>query len=147
MGKMIYIADDEKDIREAIKTFLENADYSVCAFEDGDSLISAFSEKPADLVILDVMMPGSNGFTCCKMLREISHVPIFMLTARGSDLDYQTSLDIGCDDFFTKPVSPMTLVMRTKALFRRIAYERAALFKEIGEGENLMDGNSYVEAL
>jgi len=123
MQKIIYIADDEKDIREAIKTFLENAGYTVCTFEDGDSLLAAFHEKPADLVILDVMMPGSNGFSCCKALRKLSHVPIFMLTARDSDLDYQTGLDLGCDDFFTKPVSPMTLVMRVKALFRRIAYE------------------------
>ena len=126
MQKMIYIADDEKDIREAIKTFLENSGYGVLAFEDGDSLLAAFYEKPADLVILDVMMPGSNGFACCKALRKVSHVPIFMLTARDSDLDYQTGLDLGCDDFFTKPVSPMTLVMRVKAIFRRIAYEREA---------------------
>jgi len=122
--KTIYIADDEKDIREAIKTFLENAGFAVSAFENGDSLLNAFAETPADLVILDVMMPGSNGFACCKALRQISHVPIFMLTARDSDLDYQTGLDLGCDDFFTKPVSPMTLVMRVKALFRRIQYER-----------------------
>ena len=131
--KTIYIADDEKDIREAIKTFLENAGYAVLAFEDGDSLLLAFSEKPADLVILDAMMPGSNGFTCCKNLRKMSHVPIFMLTARDSDLDYQTALDLGCDDFFTKPISPMTLVMRVKALFRRIAYERAAALEEYEE--------------
>ena len=130
MHKTIYIADDEKDIREAIKTFMENAGYTVCAFEDGESLLEAFGEKPADLVILDVMMPGSNGFTCCKALRKVSRVPIFMLTARDSDLDYQTGLDLGCDDFFTKPISPMTLVMRTKALFRRIAYEREAVAAE-----------------
>lgn len=131
MQKMIYIADDEKDIREAIKTFLENAGYAVCSFETGDSLLEAFYEKPADLIILDVMMPGSNGFACCKALRKLSYVPIFMLTARDSDLDYQTGLDLGCDDFFTKPVSPMTLVMRVKALFRRIAYEREALRLEL----------------
>ena len=122
--KIIYIADDEKDIREAIKTFLESAGYTVFAFPDGDSMLEAFYEKPSDLVILDVMMPGSNGFACCSALRKVSYVPIFMLTARDSDLDYQTGLDLGCDDFFTKPVSPMTLVMRTKALFRRIEYER-----------------------
>lgn len=127
MQKLIYIADDEKDIREAIETFLENAGYEVRGFEDGDSLLEAFYEKPADLVILDVMMPGANGFACCKALRKLSYVPIFMLTARDSDLDYQTGLDLGCDDFFTKPVSPMTLVMRTMALFRRIAYEREAM--------------------
>ena len=134
MQKTIYIADDEKDIREAIKAFLESAGYDVFAFENGDSLLLAFKEKPADLVILDVMMPGSNGFACCKALREKSHVPIFMLTARDSDLDYQTGLDIGCDDFFTKPISPMTLVMRTKALFRRITYEREAMLGCINQG-------------
>ena len=136
MQKTIYISDDEADIREAIRTFLENAGYAVRVFEDGDSLLEAFKEKPSDLVILDVMMPGSNGFACCKILRQISHVPIFMLTARDSDLDYQTGLDLGCDDFFVKPVSPMTLVMRVKALFRRIAFEWEALQKEINSDES-----------
>lgn len=131
MQKLIYIADDEKDIREAIRTFLENAGYNVRDFENGDKMLEAFYENPADLVILDVMMPGSNGFSCCKALRKISYVPIFMLTARDSDLDYQTGLDLGCDDFFTKPVSPMTLVMRVKALFRRIEYEREAMKMEL----------------
>ncbi|MCL2204034.1 MAG: response regulator [Defluviitaleaceae bacterium] len=122
--KCIYIADDDTYIREALKTFLESAGYQVEAFETGDLLFAAFREKPSDLVVLDVMMPGSNGFTICKELRKVSFVPIFMLTARDSDLDYQTGLDLGADDFFTKPVSPMTFVMRVKALFRRIAYER-----------------------
>lgn len=135
MQKIIYIADDESTIREAIRTFLEKAGYLVNDFDNGDSLLEAFQEKPADLVILDVMMPGSNGFACCKILRDTSYVPIFMLTARDSDLDYQTGLDLGCDDFFTKPVSPMTLVMRVKALFRRIEYEREALLREM-ENEN-----------
>jgi DNA-binding response OmpR family regulator len=125
--KLIYIADDDTHIREALKAFLENADYQVEAFESGDLLFAAFTDKPADLVVLDVMMPGSNGFTICKELRRVSHVPIFMLTARDSDLDYQTGLDLGADDFFTKPVSPMTFVMRVKALFRRIAYERGEI--------------------
>jgi len=124
MPQLIYIADDDMYIRDAIKVFLENAGYRVEAFENGDLLLAVFAETPADLVILDVMMPGSNGFTVCKELRRVSHVPIFMLTARDSDLDYQTGLDLGADDFFTKPVSPMTLVMRVKAMFRRIQYER-----------------------
>jgi len=129
VAKKIYIADDDRTIREAIKTFLESAEYDVSDFENGDDLLAAFAETPADLVILDVMMPGSNGFTCCKILRETSHVPIFMLTARDSDLDYQTGMDLGCDDFFTKPVSLMSLVMRVKALFRRIEYERKGATK------------------
>jgi len=122
--KTIYIADDETNIREAIKKFLESAGHSVRAFDNGDALLAAFLAKPADLVILDVMMPGANGFNVCKELRRHSHVPIFILTARDSDLDYQTALDLGADDYFVKPVSTMTLVMKVKTLFRRIAYER-----------------------
>ena len=124
--KLIYIADDDTYIREALKTFLENAGYAVKAFENGELLIAAFGDAPADLVIVDVMMPGTNGFAVCKELRRISHVPIFIVTARDSDLDYQTGLDVGADDFFTKPISPMTVTMKVKAMFRRIAYERAA---------------------
>ena len=125
--KLIYIADDDYSIREAIKTFLENAEFTVKAFETGDALLAEFEKKPADMLVLDVMMPGKyNGFGVLKEIRTKSIVPIIMLTARDSDLDYQTGLDLGSDDFFTKPVSPMNLVMRVKAIFRRIEYERVA---------------------
>jgi diguanylate cyclase (GGDEF)-like protein len=70
------------------------------------------------------MMPGSNGFVICKELRKISPVPVIMLTARDSDLDYATGLDLGSDDYLTKPFSPMALVMRVKALFRRMEFDR-----------------------
>ena len=130
--KKIYIADDETNIRLGIKTFLENAGYIVDDFESGDLLMEAFSYSPADLVILDVMMPGSNGFVVCKELRKISRVPIIMLTARDSDLDYATGLDLGSDDYLTKPFSPMALVMRVKALFRRMEYDRQ-IFTENGQ--------------
>ena len=122
--KKIYIADDETNIRLGIKAFLENAGYIVEDFETGDLLLKAFADSPADLVILDVMMPGSNGFAVCKKLRISSRVPIIMLTARDSDLDYATGLDLGSDDFITKPFSPMALVMRVKAMFRRMEYDR-----------------------
>lgn len=132
--KIIYIADDEINIREAIKTFLENAEYTVSAFENGELLLEAFAQKRADLVILDVMMPGANGFTVCKELRKTSRVPIIMLTARDSDLDYMTGLDLGSDDYFTKPFSPMSLVMRVKAVLRRVEYDRQT-FEQAEEGE------------
>ncbi|MCL2163142.1 MAG: response regulator [Oscillospiraceae bacterium] len=122
-GKKIYIADDEKNIRQVIRTFLENAGYTVEDFETGDLLMAAFNESPADLVILDVMMPGSNGFVICKEIRNKSNVPVIMLTARDSDLDYSTGLDLGSDDYLTKPFSPMSLVMRVKALFRRMEFD------------------------
>jgi len=122
--KKIYIADDETNIRLAIRTFLENAGYEVEDFETGDLLLEKFNQTPADLIVLDVMMPGSNGFVICKELRKISHVPIIMLTARDSDLDYATGLDLGSDDYLVKPFSPMALTMRIKAIFRRIEFER-----------------------
>ncbi len=122
--KLIYIADDDNDIREAIRTFLANEGYLVTAFENGDSLLEQYKKEDCDLVILDVMMPGSSGFTICSEIRKISTVPIIMLTARDSDLDYATGLSLGSDDYFTKPFSAMSLVMRVKAIFRRIEFEK-----------------------
>lgn len=124
LPKKIYIADDEDTIRAAIKTFLENAGYIVEDFARGDLLLEAFAKNPADLVVLDVMMPGANGFVVCKELRRISRVPIIMLTARDSDLDYATGLNLGSDDYLIKPFSPMALIMRIKAIFRRMEFER-----------------------
>lgn len=124
MSKTIYIADDDDNIRLAIKAFLEKEDFKVEDFSTGDHLLERFNEEPSDFVILDVMMPGSNGFTILKALRAQSIVPIIILTARDSDLDYATGLDLGSDDYFTKPFSPMELVMRVKAIFRRIEFEK-----------------------
>ncbi|MDR0200098.1 MAG: response regulator transcription factor [Streptococcaceae bacterium] len=124
MSKIIYIADDTTEIRVAVKAFLEKEGYLVTDFETGDALYETFQAAPSDFVILDVMMPGSNGFVILKKIRKNSTVPVIMLTARDSDLDYATGLDLGSDDYFTKPFSPMELVMRVKAIFRRQDYER-----------------------
>jgi len=124
--KRIFIADDDGNIRLAIRTFLENEGYGVEDFATGDLLLEAFEKRGADLCILDVMMPGRSGFEICRLIREKSTVPIIMLTARDTDIDYATGMSLGSDDYFTKPFSAMALVMRVKAIFRRIAYERAA---------------------
>ena len=123
MSKLIYIADDEDNIRYLVKTFLENTGYEVEDFNNGELLLEKFQIKPCDMVILDVMMPGSDGFEICKKIREESIVPIIMLTARDTDIDYITGITLGSDDYFTKPFSPMSLVMRVKAIFRRIEFE------------------------
>ncbi|MCL2595248.1 MAG: response regulator [Promicromonosporaceae bacterium] len=123
--KRIYLADDEDSIRLAIKAFLANAGYEVEDFADGDTLLAAYTARPVDLVILDVMMPGANGFVVCRELRKLSTVPIIMLTARDSDLDYATGLDLGADDYLVKPFSPLALVKRVEAIFRRIDFERS----------------------
>jgi len=125
--RRIYIADDDDNIRGAIQTFLENDGHTVEAFPTGDALLARFTADPCDLVILDVMMPGSNGFTVCKAIRATSTVPIIMLTARDTDLDYATGLSIGSDDYFTKPFSAMSLVMRVRAMFRRVDLDQRAV--------------------
>lgn len=125
-SKTIYVADDEKNIRDAIKIFLESENYTVRVFENGDQLLQSFTEKPCDLIILDIMMPGRDGFAICREIRKRSTVPIIMLTARDSDLDYATGLSLGSDDYFTKPFSAIALTMRVKAIFRRIAFEQQA---------------------
>jgi DNA-binding response OmpR family regulator len=129
VNELIYIADDETNIRDVVKSFLESEGYRVAAFEDGDQLLAAFQEEPCDLIILDIMMPGSSGFEVCREIRNKSTVPIIMLTARDSDLDYATGINLGSDDYFTKPFSAMSLVMRVKAILRRIEYERAGSSK------------------
>jgi len=127
MNKLIYLAEDEANIRIPIKAFLEKEGYTVNAFENGDLLFEEFSQKQADLVILDVMMPGSSGFIICTKIRAMSNIPIIMLTARGSDEDYTTGISLGSDDYLTKPFSPIKLVMRVKALFRRLEMESTGI--------------------
>ena len=124
--KLIYIADDEPNIRELIKSFLEKENYDVQVFENGDDLFKAFKKKQSDLVILDIMMPGSDGLTICTEIRRMSDIPIIILTARDGDADYVAGITLGSDDYFTKPVSPMQLVMRVKAIFRRIDMDKKA---------------------
>ena len=122
-AKRIYIADDDENIRQVIRTFLISDGYQVEDFPTGDLLLERFLKQDCDLVILDVMMPGSDGFTICTEIRKISTVPVIMLTARDSDNDYAMGLGLGSDDYITKPFSAMSLLMRIRAIFRRIDFE------------------------
>lgn len=134
--KLIYAADDEKNIRNLIKSFLEKEGYIVEIFDNGDKLYEAFNKKQSDMVILDITMPGSDGFSICNKLRQISNVPIIMLTARDGETDYVTGITLGSDDYFTKPFRPLKLVMRIKAIFRRIDME-----KESNENNEMQFGD------
>ncbi|MBO4637922.1 MAG: response regulator transcription factor [Clostridiales bacterium] len=120
MEKFIYIADDDDNIRNLIKSFLEREGYIVYAFPTGDDLLKKFITEPCDLIILDVMMPGRDGFFILTEIRKTSKVPIIMLTARDSDADYIEGLNLGSDDYFTKPFSPIKLVTKVKSIFRRL---------------------------
>lgn len=124
VAEKIYVAEDEATIRKTVKAFLESEGYEVEDFENGDLLFEAFLREESDLVILDVMMPGSSGFDITRSIREISAVPIILLTAKDSDLDYATGINLGSDDYFTKPFSAIALNMRVKAMLRRVKMDQ-----------------------
>ncbi len=125
MGALIYLADDDPGLLEVFAAFLESAGFDVRTFPTGDELAEEFTRHEPDLVVLDVMMPGTDGLTICKNLREVSTVPIIILTAKDSEMDYMRGLAIGGDDYLMKPFSPSMLVMRIKALLRRVDMERS----------------------
>lgn len=120
MNQRIYIVDDEKNIRNVLEKHLKNYGYEVETFENGDAMLEAFNNSEPDLIVLDIMMPGTNGLECCEELRKKSSVPIILLTARDSELDYIQGITIGSDDYLTKPFSPTFLLMKIKALLRRV---------------------------
>ena len=120
MDKVIYIADDDDNIRNLLKSFLEREGYIIYGFPTGDDLLKKFITNPCDLIILDVMMPGRDGFFILTEIRKISNVPIIMLTARDSDADYIEGWNLGSDDYFTKPFSPIKLVTKVKSIFARL---------------------------
>ncbi|MBQ6067562.1 MAG: response regulator transcription factor [Clostridia bacterium] len=132
--KLIYVADDDDNIRQIVKTFLSSDGYEVEDFPTGDLLLARFAQRPCDLAILDVMMPGKDGFAVCTALREQSTVPIIMLTARDSDNDYAMGLGLGSDDYITKPFSAMSLMLRVRALFRRVEFESRKYTPEETQG-------------
>lgn len=143
MKQLIYIAEDEKNIRETLQRFLENDGYEVCAFETGDALLGVFFKKRADLVILDIMMPGTDGLTCCRRIREKDNVPIILLTAKDTEYDYVNGILQGGDDYLTKPFRPTVLLMRVKALLRRVDMERGGdpLDRDITVGDLRFSGD------
>ncbi|MEA5143358.1 MAG: response regulator transcription factor [Oscillibacter sp.] len=143
MNKLIYAADDEENIRNLLKTYLEQAGFDVCVFPDGDSLFRAFQHKSCDFVVLDIMMPGTDGLEICKQIRAISTVPIIILTAKESEVDYVMGLTLGGDDYIIKPFRPSILVMRIKALMRRMEMEHADTEETFTFGDISYSGNEH----
>ena len=119
MGHSIYLADDEKSIRELLHSFLASDGYTVRSFESGDALLEAFRQEPAELVILDIMMPGTDGLTVCRELRSVSDIPIILLTAKDSELDYVMGISQGSDDYLTKPFAIEELLARIRVALKR----------------------------
>lgn len=116
----ILVVDDEKPIVDILKYNLTKEGYEVVAAFDGDEAVEmAFTEKP-DLILLDIMLPKKDGFTVCKIIREKISCPIIMLTAKGEEVDKVLGLELGADDYVTKPFSMRELLARVKANLRRI---------------------------
>ncbi|HEY4669113.1 MAG TPA: response regulator transcription factor [Tepidiformaceae bacterium] len=119
MSPKILLVDDEENIRDLAALYLEKEGFSVESVASGREALNRFHQAPPAMVILDVMMPGMDGFEVCREIRREHDVPILMLTARSDDVDKIVGLEIGADDYMTKPFNPREMVARVKAILRR----------------------------
>jgi DNA-binding response OmpR family regulator len=119
MAQKILVVDDEENIRDLATLYLQKEGFTVETAVDGRDAVARFAQVQPAMVILDVMMPGMDGFEVCRELRREYDVPILMLTARSDDVDKIVGLELGADDYMTKPFNPRELVARVKAILRR----------------------------
>jgi DNA-binding response OmpR family regulator len=119
----ILVVDDDRDLLALVGFALRQAGYVVVEAGDVTNALRVYFEESPELAILDINLPGGNGFAICKAIRAHSRIPVMMLTARGEEEDLVQALDLGADDYLTKPFSPRTLLARVKALLRRAGME------------------------
>lgn len=118
--KHIFVVDDEKSIRDLIKLYLEKENYRVTLFESGRDVLEAFNNQKPDLLVLDIMLPESDGLEVCREIRKTSDVPIVFVSARDEEFDRILGLELGGDDYLSKPFSPRELMVRIKNIFKRL---------------------------
>ncbi|MCI5495183.1 MAG: response regulator transcription factor, partial [Roseburia sp.] len=116
----ILIADDNEDIREVLSTYVVKEGFEPIVAEDGIEAFETFKKCNPAVVLLDIMMPGLDGYKVCRKIREISQVPIILITAKGEDYERVMGLDIGADDYIVKPFSPNEVMARVRAVLRRM---------------------------
>lgn len=148
----IIVADDEARIRKLVSDFLKKSGFEVLEAENGDETYELFRRHMdnIDLIILDIMMPGLNGWEVCRKIRELSAVPVLMLTARSEEFDELTGYECGIDDYVTKPFSPTILVKRVEALLRRASASlplRERQFSELTFNDDAHEVRLYGEAI
>ena len=119
MGTKILVVDDDKNICELLKLYLENDGYTVYIANDGQEAVNTFQQKAPQLVLLDIMLPKIDGWQVCREIRKISSAPIIMLTAKGETFDKVLGLELGADDYVTKPFDAKEVMARIKAVLRR----------------------------
>lgn len=137
MSETIFLVDDEQHIIDLAKMYLEQANYAVTSATDGQTALARILAEKPSLVVLDLMLPGLDGWEVCRRVRAQSDVPIIMLTARSEDVDRIVGLELGADDYLTKPFNPRELVARVKAILRRASPRPAAA----ADGAPIVIGN------
>ena len=143
MGRKILVVDDEKNIVDIVAFNLHKDGYeALCAYDGQQGLAIALAEEP-ELILLDIMMPKMDGFEVCRRIREKSQVPIIMLTARAEEVDKVLGLELGADDYVTKPFSVRELMARVKANLRRLEPSGTAQGGLLTYGELTIDPNKY----
>jgi DNA-binding response OmpR family regulator len=115
----IMVADDDKNICELLRLYLEKEQYAVVIANDGNEAVSKFATEAPELILLDIMMPGLDGWQVCREIRKKSNVPIIMITAKGETFDKVLGLELGADDYVVKPFEAKEIVARIKAVLRR----------------------------
>ena len=137
---LIYVVDDEESIIDFVRIYLEKEGFKVKGYKDGTDAYTAIMETPPNLVVLDIMLPGMDGFEVCRKLRvEDNQVPIIMLTAKDEEIDKILGLELGADDYLTKPFNPRELVARIKAVLRRVTLKRQSEEEVISVGDLVID--------
>ena len=119
MVTRVLVVDDERMVTEVVERYLRREGYEVTIADDGSQALLIAQQWPADLIVLDLMLPGVDGLEVCRQLRQESQVPIIMLTARGEEADRVVGLELGADDYMVKPFSPRELTARVKSVLRR----------------------------
>ncbi|NNE72317.1 MAG: response regulator transcription factor [Acidimicrobiales bacterium] len=120
MGTRILTVEDDERIRTSVRLALEDEGWEVDEADNGESALEMFNRNPSDVVLIDIMLPGIDGFDVCRSIRRGSDVPIVMVTARSDTHDVVAGLEAGADDYLTKPIAPKELSARIRALLRRV---------------------------
>jgi DNA-binding response OmpR family regulator len=135
----VLVVDDDATVREVVATYLRANHHDVFEAADGESAIKAMETNPSDLLVLDLMLPGLGGLEVCRRIRQISEVPIIMLTALGSETDRVVGLQLGADDYVTKPFSPRELALRVESVLRRTSGRAPELADVLTDGDLVID--------
>lgn len=143
----VLVVEDEQSLREALVFFLEKEGHAVAVAVDGEEAIEAFEKSGADIILLDLMLPKIDGNQVCKKIRQSSNVPIIMLTAKDSEIDKIVGLEIGADDYITKPYSTRELLARIKAVLRRQAEPPVIVGSVLIAGDLRLDSDRHVVTL